>query len=126
MKQYIYLVAFFISAFGFAQNTGTIQGNLQDLEANNAPLIFGKISIKETGAEVLSDENGHFAINDIKAGEYTLVYSFVGYETKETKIQVTNNKSTYVTLQLAASTISLDDLVSALASNNSKSNTVNN
>ena len=117
MKHIIYTALFFISALSFAQeNTGTISGNLLDFESNNEPLMFAKVSIKETGAEILSDEKGFFKFDNLKNGEYTLVSSFVGYETKESKIKVESNNSTALKITLEPSTISLEDLVFTIAS----------
>ena len=123
MKQITFLVAFYISALSFAQNTGAVTGNLLDIESNNAPLMFAKVSIKETGAETLSDEKGTFKFINLKEGTYTLVYSFTGYETKESLIKVTASKITSINLNLAASSISLDDLMLTLASVDKKETT---
>ena len=70
MKQIIVTIAFFISAFTFAQNTGSISGSLLDIESNNEPLIMAKVSIKETDAEVMSDENGVFKFENLAEGTY--------------------------------------------------------
>ena len=90
--------------------------------------MFAKVLIKETSAEVLSDENGVFKFENLENGEYTLVSSFVGYETKESKIKVELNKTTAIKLTLQASTLSLDDLVTTFASvdNTETSPTTNN
>lgn len=116
MKHIIYTALFFISALSFAQNTGSISGNFLDFESNNDPLMFAKVLIKETGAEVLSDEKGFFKFENLKDGEYTLVSSFVGYETKESKINVELNKTTTLKITLEPSTLSLEDLVFTIAS----------
>ncbi|WP_136482409.1 carboxypeptidase-like regulatory domain-containing protein [Cognatitamlana onchidii] len=128
MKNIVFTLLLVIAAssLSFSQNSGSISGTLLDLESNNAPLTFARVKIKETGAEVLSDENGVFRLNNLEAGAYTLIYSFVGYETKETEVKITSNKSTNITLHLAASTISLDDLVMAIASTDEKSTTSTN
>ena len=123
MKQVILLIIFFISTLGFAQETGSISGRLLDLEEHNAPLLYGSILIKETGAKVFSDENGLFMFENLVEGTYTLIGSFTGYETKETKIHVASNKIANLTLNLGASTISLDDLMLAVASSEVKSST---
>ena len=126
MKHIIYIAVFFISALSYAQDAGSISGNLLDLESNNDPLIFAKVSIKETGAEVLSDEKGFFKFQNLEDGEYTLVSSFTGYETKESKIKVVSN-TTKIKLVLEPSSISLEDLISTVASaDNSTSSTANN
>ncbi len=127
MKHILYIATFFISALSFAQeSTGTISGNLLDFESNNTPLMFAKVSIKETGVEVLSDEKGFFKFENLNDGEYTLVSSFVGYKTKESKIKVASN-TVNIELVLKASSISLDDLVSVMANvDNSSSSSTNN
>ena len=126
MKNIIYIAIFFISALSYAQETGSISGNLLDFESNNEPLIFAKVTIKETGAEILSDEKGYFKFKNLKAGEYTLVTSFTGYETKETKITVASDTSA-IKLVLEPSTLSLEDLVATMASvDNGSSSTTNN
>ena len=117
MKQIIVTIAFFISAFTFAQNTGSISGSLLDIESNNEPLIMAKVSIKETGAEVISDENGVFKFENLAEGTYTLESSFIGYETKNYETKVMSNKATTIKLHLKASTISLDDLMLTLTAN---------
>ncbi|WP_298532565.1 carboxypeptidase-like regulatory domain-containing protein [uncultured Algibacter sp.] len=116
MKGFIYTILFLITATTFAQESGTINGQLLDIESNNAPLLYGRILIKETGSKVLSDENGLFKFGNLEEGTYTLVGSFTGYETQEIKIEVTSNTSTTITFNLAASTISLDDLMTTIAS----------
>lgn len=124
--KYLFALVFFISAFSFAQNSGSISGKLIDSEAANTPLMFAKIKIKETGKELLSNENGFFKFEGLKDGTYTLVCSFVGYETKKLKTKVTTNKNTQVELALKASTISLDELVLTLADSETKSTASNN
>ncbi len=127
MKHIFYTALFFISALSFAQNTGSISGNLLDFESNNYPLMFAKVLIKETGAEVLSDEKGLFKFENLSDGDYTLVSSFVGYDTKESKIKVESNKTTTLKITLEPSTISLDDLIFTIASiDTPQTSTINN
>lgn len=126
MKHIIYVVIFFISALSYAQSSGSINGSVLDFDSNNEPLMFAKVSIKETGAEVLSDEKGFFKFENLSDGEYTLVSSFTGYETKESKTNVASN-ATHIKLVLEPSTISLEDLVSTMAStDHSASSNTNN
>ena len=125
MRNIIYVAIFFISALSYAQSTGSVNGNVLDFESNNEPLMFAKVSIKETGAEVLSDEKGFFKFENLNDGEYTLVSSFTGYETKESKIKVASN-ATQIKLVLEPSSISLEDLVSAMASVENRASTTSN
>ena len=126
MRHIIFIAIFLIAAFSYAQQTGSIQGRLLDIESNNAPLVYAKVIIKENGAEVLTDEKGVFKFKSLKAGSYTLVSSFVGYETKVSEIKVIDGKSTSVTLHLKADSISLDDLMLTIASVDKKDTASNN
>jgi hypothetical protein len=126
MKHIIYIAIFFISALSYAQDTGSINGTLLDFESNNAPLVFAKVLIKETGTEMLSDEKGVFKFDNLNEGEYTLVSSFTGYDTKETKITIVSNRLATAKIVLEASTISLEDLMFTMASVDEKSNTTTN
>ncbi|WP_396602361.1 carboxypeptidase-like regulatory domain-containing protein [Algibacter sp. R77976] len=125
MKHIIYIAIFFLSALSFAQEAGSISGKILDFESNSEPLIFAKVSIKETGTEVLSDEKGFFKFENLKTGEYTLVSTFTGYETKETKITVAAN-NTNIKLVLEPSSLSLEDLVATMASVENSASTTSN
>lgn len=111
LKQIIFTTFIFVSTYAFAQNNGSISGNLLDNESNNKPLKFAKIHIKETSTEVLSDEHGFFKFENLKNGTYTLVCSFVGYDNKEIEVKVNSGKSSPIKLSLSASTLLLDDLI---------------
>jgi len=115
MKNILYIAILFISTLSYAQSTGTVNGKVLDFESNNAPLMFAKVTIKETGAEVLSDEKGVFKFENLSEGVYTVVSSFSGYDTQEAKIIVTTN-ATDIKVVLEPSTLSLEDLMSTLAS----------
>ena len=125
MRHIILIITFFVTALSFAQQTGSIQGHLLDIESNNTPLLYAKVIIKETGAEVLSDEKGVFKFENLKEGRYTLVSSFVGYETEESTVKIIGGKSITVKLYLKADSISLDDLMLTLASADKKDASIN-
>lgn len=109
----------FVTMFASSQN-GTINGKITDAEEGNSPLLFAKVTIKETGAKVMTDENGTFKFDNITNGTYTLVCSFSGYETKEIRTEVNTKNNSAIVLALGASTLSLDDLTSVYASSNTE------
>lgn len=122
MNHILYIAIFFISALSYGQSTSTISGYLSDFESVNEPLIMAKVVIKENDAEVFTDENGFFKFENIEAGEYTLAVSFIGYETKESKIKTTSN-STTLKLSLKPSALSFEDLNSIMSSVGNKATT---
>ena len=95
----------------FAQNTGSIVGKLTDKEYNNDPLPFANILIKGTTTGTTSDFDGLYAFENLTPGSYTLIFSFVGYETQEITVTVEANKVTEVNVPMAASAASLDQIV---------------
>ncbi|WP_242083004.1 carboxypeptidase-like regulatory domain-containing protein [Aestuariivivens sediminis] len=121
MKTFFLIAACFISAGSLAQNTGAISGRLLDADSANAPLMLAEVVVKETGATVRSNEKGAFTIEHLSEGTYTLLCSFVGYETKAVETKIVSGAVCEVTLALEPSTISLDELALTLASADSES-----
>lgn len=111
MKRLIQLSLFLFTAISFGQNTGLIVGNVLDSELNNVPLMMANVSVKGTSINLNTDLTGSFVIENLEAGDYTLVCSFAGYETKEIKVHVDAFKPAEVKLALSASTVSLSELV---------------
>lgn len=80
----ITLVLLFIISFVQAQ-TGTIKGFVYDKE-NGEPMIFTTVYLKGTSYGTTTDVNGFFQLAKLPAGSYTLVSSFVGYDTANVNI----------------------------------------
>jgi hypothetical protein len=116
MKQLLILITFLVATLSFAQSTGSISGYVLDIESENEPLAYAEVAIKETGNKTFADENGNFKFDDLAEGTYTLVYSFIGYETEELTTSVTPNNLTTLNFHLKATTISLDELIFSIAS----------
>lgn len=95
------------------QPTGSIVGKLTDLEYNNEPLAFANILIKGTTQGATSDFDGLYEISGVAPGTYTLVYSYLGYETVEIpNIEVVAGKVTNIDLPMSASEgVALDEVV---------------
>ncbi|EDP72535.1 TonB-dependent receptor [Flavobacteriales bacterium ALC-1] len=111
MKRLQLLFILFITATSFAQNTGSIVGKLTDKEYNNEPLPFANILIKGTTTGTTSDIDGLYKFEDLEVGSYTIVFSFVGYETQEIKAEVIAGKITPINIALGASAATLDEVV---------------
>ena len=118
MKNIFLIAVLFISAYSFAQSS--VNGKITDLESDNAPLMFAHVTIKETGAKTTADEKGLYKFENLEKGDYTLVYSFVGYESKEVKINMMSEQQNNINMALGASTVSLDDLMLVMASADNK------
>jgi len=100
-----------LSAFTYAQ-TGTIAGTITDKEMNNETLPFANVFIKGSTTGTTTDLDGKYELKSIEPGTYTVVISFVGYETLEIpNIQVEARKTTEVNASLGSGNVQLDDII---------------
>ncbi len=114
MKSILYIALLFFTTVSFAQGSRSISGHVLDFESGNTPLTLAKVSIKETGAQVLTNEKGFFIFENLKEGTYTLISSFIGYDKKVLKIKASANANK-TEIILEPSTISLDDFITTMA-----------
>ncbi|MFN3756607.1 MAG: carboxypeptidase-like regulatory domain-containing protein [Flavobacterium sp.] len=80
---------------------GTISGTLTDKDMNNEPLPFANAIIKGTTIGTTTDENGKFTLS-VDPGNYTLQFSFLGYETVEIPVSVKANQTVTVNSPMSA------------------------
>lgn len=111
MKKLALLFLLLTGAISYSQGTGSMVGKLTDKEYDNEPLAFANVLIKGTTTGTTSDMDGLYSFDNLKVGEYTLLYSFVGYETQEIKVTVLANKVTEVDISMSASAASLTEVV---------------
>lgn len=112
MKPLLLIFSLVFSSFCFGQNAGSIIGIVLDGEAFNEPLTYANVSVEGTNLKSYSDADGLFHFDNLADGNYTLLVSFGGYETKELNVQVISSKQTNVSASLIARTLSLSDLAS--------------
>ena len=91
MRPFILLFILSTVLFSGAQNTGSVAGKLTDKEFNNEPLAFANVLIKGTTTGTTSDFDGLYAFENLDPGDYTLIYSFVGYETQEINVTIVDD-----------------------------------
>ena len=96
---------------GISQDTGSIVGKIIDKEFNDEPLAFANVLIKGTTKGTTSDFDGLYELNNLEPGAYTLVFSFVGYETQEIEANVEAGKVTTINLSMGANPGALDEVV---------------
>ncbi|MCK9399672.1 MAG: TonB-dependent receptor [Bacteroidales bacterium] len=68
-----------ISTLSFSQ-TGTIKGFIYD-KASGEPVIFTNVYLYQTSYGSATDVNGYFIITKVPAGDYTLMVTYLGYDT---------------------------------------------
>ncbi|MEO7978353.1 carboxypeptidase-like regulatory domain-containing protein [Flavobacterium sp.] len=104
------IITLFICAISTAQNKGTISGVLTDKEMNNEVLPFANILIKGTNISTNTDIDGKYSLT-VNPGSYTVIFSFVGYESVETPVTVKANETVTVNQVLSSGGYTLQDVV---------------
>ena len=116
MKKALLTLLLFMPLAILAQTAGTISGKIIDNE-NKEPLGFVTVALYPQGSSIptsgcSSNDDGTFLINNVKAGDYTLQISFVGYLTDSRKITVTgNSKHNMGTIRLKSDKKMLKEIV---------------
>ncbi len=114
------LFFFFISVSISYSQTGTVAGNVIDGDYNNEPLAFANIIVKGTAIGTTSDFDGKYVL-ELEEGTYTLIFSFVGYNTQEiTEVIIKSGEVFDLDITLGAN--SLDEiLITTSAKRNTES-----
>lgn len=71
------------------EDNGRVQGSVN--YADGQPVAWVTVMIKHSNIAVITDENGHFYLKNLKPGMYTLVVSYSGFKSEEKVVSVTDN-----------------------------------
>jgi len=125
-KFYLLILLLLISSSTYAQkaNKYSISGNIKDA-ATGEDLIGASIQVKElknTGA--ISNVYGFYSLT-LTEGNYTLIYSFMGYQSQEIKINLKKNINKTIELQVTSTELSAVEIKAQREDINVKSNEMN-
>lgn len=111
MKQFfgIAFLVLLLSVGAFAQN-GNIRGFLYEKETGE-PLIFNGVILEGTTLGAQTDVNGYFSITRVPAGKYTIVATYLGYDTLRQEVEVKDAEIVTRKLYMQKSSVKLKDLV---------------
>lgn len=98
------LVLFFSLGFGYGQQKFTISGSVTDASTGES-ILAANVAIKEIGKGVATNLYGFYSIS-LPAGSYTVLYSFIGYETIERTVDL--NSDTTINVELKAQVIATE------------------
>jgi len=108
------LVELLIMTPAFAQNL-SIRGLLRDALTHD-PIPGANVVIKNTTNGTATAPNGKFTLNNLKPGNYTLVFTYIGYKTQTKNVDLNKNNHPYVIVDLSSSSVQLNGIqVTALS-----------
>ena len=78
------------SAHSFASN-GKLVGSVKDLQSHLSGVL---VTVKGHKSTAVTDYCGRFELPNVKSGEYTLVLSYMGYDSAEVQVKVIDSEIT--------------------------------
>ncbi len=108
MKPWIIIILLSVCSLAQSQ-TGEVHGTIRDAKTNEV-LPYVNVFLNNTTIGTASNENGEFLLTNIPIGTYELVYSYVGYQSVQSKIVILPNSKLNKSVLLIQSETELSEL----------------
>ena len=95
-----------ISIYGFSQTS--IKGSVY---SGKEPLSFASVYIKELKKGTQTDENGNYEITNIESGNYSIIASYMGFQTERRTIIIDTENNNQVNFNLKEDANNLEEVV---------------
>lgn len=109
MKHLTFIFIFFLAVFGFsdalAQELAILSGKITSSDGH--PVAQASLAIEGTSYGTYSNDNGSYRL-ELPEGTYTVVASFIGYESQKKSVKLTGKKTVDFILQ--EETVALKDV----------------
>ncbi|MCB0516665.1 MAG: TonB-dependent receptor [Chitinophagales bacterium] len=106
---FFFLCAIWLCAVNVFAQTGDVRGYVYDT-ASGEPIIFTNVFIEGTTYGSSTDVNGFYSITKIPVGKYTLVSTYIGYDTIRTEIEIIANRIASQNIFLSEQSVSLETI----------------
>lgn len=107
-KVFTLILCVLATATLFGQKSNAIiRGNVYDKNGGQ-PVPYANVILRGTTLGATTDANGFYQISNLKAGDYSLFVSFIGYDSIEMKINLKESEIAYKSFYLNESSTSLD------------------
>ena len=104
-------LAFFLNTLHAYAQSGAITGTVTT--SDGKPAEFVNIVLEKTTKGTVVDAAGHYVINKVSAGTYTLTASFTGLITQRSTVTVTAGETSSVNFNLAEDNQQLHEVVAS-------------
>ncbi len=88
---------------------GSIRGTIYE-RATGEPVIYTNAILEGTTRGASTDVNGVFTISQVPAGEYTLMVTYLGFDTLRERVQIEANKVEQIRLFLDKSSVQMQEV----------------
>lgn len=104
-----------IVSLGFSQSVGKISGVVKDKESGE-PLPGVNVVLQETFLGASTDVDGFFVILNVPAGNYTISFSYIGYQPVDVEnVRVVTDLTKRVDVDLTPTTIEMGEAIVVIA-----------
>ena len=107
MNRLVLFIILIISSIELIAQTGTVRGFVYE-ETSGEPAMFSNIVLDGTKIGGVTDANGFLDLSKVPAGQYKLVVTYIGFESKEEIIDVKADKILDKKYYLSESSIQLN------------------
>jgi iron complex outermembrane receptor protein len=83
----------------FAQSNGKISGYVTDAQSNE-PLVGANVILEGTAMGASSNREGYFIIENVPAGQYVIVVSYIGYRDTRSTVTIAANQTIQIDVAL--------------------------
>ena len=103
---FFFTLLLIFSAFEANAQNALVRGNVYDKETGD-PIPFANVYIEGTTKGTNTDLDGFYALADVEPGNYTVVATFIGYDTARVDVKLTKNDIEYASLYLTESSVNI-------------------
>ena len=109
MRKFLLLLSISIFTTIAYSQTGNIRGFVYDKNSAE-PIMFCNVILKGTTIGASTDINGMYNISKVLAGDYTLMVTYIGYDTSTVNITLKKGKVITQNLEISESSVKLNEV----------------
>lgn len=109
MRKLLFLLPILLLSSSVFSQSGSIRGFVYEKESGE-PVIFCNVFLKGTTIGAPTDINGMYNIPKVTAGNYTLIASYIGYDTTQINISLKAGQILNQDLEITESSIKLNEV----------------
>ncbi len=109
MKNF-FIIIFVLPCLLFADISGILSGFVRDVD-NGEPLPWVNVVVKDTDLGAATNDDGYYVIHNVPPGEYTLVFSMMGYERLEETVRMKAGATIKTNAMLKLNVIEMESVV---------------
>lgn len=108
--RFLFLLALSLCFCRYARpQNGSINGTVTDAK-NRETLIGATVAVQGTNKGTITDFDGHFIIGKLSKGSYNLIISYISYDTRIIRVEVTDEADQTVDIELQPATLDIGEV----------------